>query len=248
VHAADALVDGLQALLRGERALVMQGRRAYDAGRFQDAAAAFAKALAAAPASATARANLGLALLAQQGRDSEAVDHLRVAFRQTPDDASVRSGLLRGLLRLGRDDEAITVLTGARTLDPDDEEMLVTLSILLAHRHRYVEAVAVLEEGNRRFPDRPTTATTLARLLASSPDRSVRNGRRALDLANGVYTAAASPVHGETVALALAELGRCDEASAWMGRAVAEAERQQDEAEVARLRGELPKYGNDCRR
>ena len=61
-------------------------------------------------------------------------------------------------------------------------------------------------------------------------------------LAIAVNDAEPTPVHGETIALALAELGRCDEALGWMKRAVAEAERAKDNAGAARLRREMPKY------
>jgi hypothetical protein len=44
------------------------------------------------------------------------------------------------------------------------------------------------------------------------------------------------------VALALAELGRCADAAQWMRRAVTAAEGAGEEAEAARLRGEMPKY------
>ena len=281
VRAVDLIVDELQRLVRGERALVIQGRRAFEAGQFQSAADAFRNAVNAAPASVTPRVNLGLALaqlgnaegaaeqfeaafrldsdnhvahvglgmlLARLGRDREAVDHLRTAFRQAPGDAPVSGELIRVLLRLGRKDEAIEILTEARSFLPDDEGALLNLSILLAEGERYREAVALLEDGHRRFPDRASTTTTLARLLASSPDLSLRDGRRALDLAMSVYAASPAPVHGETVALALAELGRCDEALEWMRRAVAEAERVADRTETARLRGEIPKYeGASCR-
>jgi len=134
------------------------------------------------------------------------------------------------------------VLGKSRSLNPDDEETVVSLAILLAEQNRFADAVALLDEDNRKFPDRPTTATTLARLLASSPDRAVRNGARALDLATRVYGAEPTPVHGETVALALAELGRCDEAVTWMKRAIDDAEKQNEAAEATRLRGEMPKY------
>jgi hypothetical protein len=71
---------------------------------------------------------------------------------------------------------------------------------------------------------------------------------RALDLATRVYAAAPTPVHGETIALALAELGRCDEARAWMKRAVADAEQAKDPAEGLRLKSETAKYqGVSCR-
>jgi hypothetical protein len=120
----------------------------------------------------------------------------------------------------------------------------VGVAILLAARDRFREAMAVLEDAHQRFPDRTATATTLARLLASSPDVSLRDGKRALDIATAVNDAEPAPVHAETIALALAEIGRCTEAMDWMKRAVASAERGKNAAEVARLSGEMPKYAS----
>jgi len=214
VRVADPIVDELQTLVRGERAFVMQGRRAFEAGQFQTAADAFRKAAAAAPTDATPRVNLAAAL-ARLGDANGAAEQLAIAVR----------------------------------LAPDDEATLLNLSILLSDRQRYREAVQHLEESHRRYPDRIPTATTLARLLASSPDRSIRDGRRAFDLATAVYQRDPSPVHGETVAIALAELGRCDEAADWMRRAIDDADRAKDAAEAARLRGEADTYAvRPCRR
>jgi tetratricopeptide (TPR) repeat protein len=241
INVGDPIVDDLDTLIRGERGLVAQGRRAYDAGDFKAAATAFAKAIEAEPESVTAKMNLGLAQL-QLGNANEAVQLLQQAFALSPEDPDVARELTRLLLRLRRNDEAIVVLTKARTVNPDDEETMVGLAILLAGENRFREAFVLLDDGHRRFAERSATATTLARLLASSPDRSIRDGQRALTIAMQVYDAAPMPVHGETVALALAELGRCDEALAWMKRAVAEAERVDDPAELTRLKAEVPKY------
>jgi tetratricopeptide (TPR) repeat protein len=247
IKVGDPIVDDLDSLIRGERGLVAQGRRAYDAGDFKGAATAFAKAIEAEPTSVTAKMNLGLAQL-QLGNTSGAVQLLQQAFVLSPEDPDVARELTRLLLRLRRNDEAIAVLSKARTVNPDDEETMVGLAILLAGENRFREAVALLEDGHRRFAERIATATTLARLLASSPDRSIRDGQRALTLAMQVYDAAPTPVHGETVALALAELGRCEEALNWMKRAVAEAGRGDDAVELARLKGEMPKYqAGSCR-
>jgi tetratricopeptide (TPR) repeat protein len=214
VRVADPIVDELRALVRGERAFVIHGRRAFEAGQFQAAADAFRKAAAAAPTDATPHVNLA-ATLARLGDANGAAEQLAIAVR----------------------------------LAPDDEATLLNLSILLSDRERYREAVQHLEESHRRFPDRIPTATTLARLLASSPDRSVRDGRRAFELATAVYQREPSPVHGETVAIALAELGRCDEAAEWMRRAIEDADGAADAAEAARLRGEAGKYAvRPCRR
>ena len=49
-------------------------------------------------------------------------------------------------------------------------------------------------------------------------------------------------------ALALAELGRCQEASEWMRKAIDEARRTNEIFDAVRLESELRKYsGNECR-
>jgi tetratricopeptide (TPR) repeat protein len=281
VRVSDPLLDRIRTLVRGERALVLQGREFYEAGQFSEAAEAFRRATVAAPASATAHVNLGLALvqagdrssaidafraavaaapedvaahaslgalLAETGRLSDAAEHLRAAFDRAPEAVATRTLLVRTLIRLGRTEDALTVLARAASLDPEDEGVTVDLAILLADRTRYREAIARLHDGYQRHPDRAATATTLARLLAAAPDRTVRDGRRALEIATAVHAAAPGPVHRETVALALAELGRCQEASEWMRKAIDEARRTNDVVAAVRLEAELPKYlGTGCR-
>jgi tetratricopeptide (TPR) repeat protein len=280
VRPADPLVDSLATLLRGERAHIILGRRAYEAGQFEAARAAFASAVAAAPSSVDARVGLGMALaqlgnapgaieqleaalrldadnttahttlgliLSRTGRDREAVEHLATAFRRDPAEETA-GPLIRLLLKLSRADEALDVLSRARSFSADDEGTVLGLSILLADRGRYREAIELIESAHRQFPDRVRTATTLSRLLAATPDRSLRDGQRALTLATRVYELERSPAHAESLALALAELGRCGEAAEWIKRAVVEADRDGDTATAARLRAEALRYaGSTCR-
>jgi tetratricopeptide (TPR) repeat protein len=241
VHADDPLVTTVQSLVRGERAWVMQGRRAYDAGQFDAAVNAFTKALEAAPSSVVARVNLGSALV-QLHRDVEAIPYFRDALGLSPEEPGVAEALIGALVRLGRDGEAIETFSRVKSYRPDDEGSLVGVAILLAARERYHEAIAVLDDAHQRFPDRTATATTLARLLASSPDSSLRDGKRALEIAMAVNDNEPTPAHAETIALALAELGRCGEAMDWIKRAVSSAERGKNAGEAARLSGEMPKY------
>jgi tetratricopeptide (TPR) repeat protein len=275
IRPVDPLVESLQDLLRGERALAIQGRLAYQGQQYKDAAEAFAKAVEAAPTSATARVNLGTALarlgdtgsairelraalrydpenvgahlnlgllLAGEGRYADAVDHLRRVLDQAPENVDASHVLARSLIKLERTDEAITVLRQITSGDPTDEGTLLSLSILLSERARFAEARDLLDRANRLFPDRTPTATTLARLLAASPDMSLRDGSRALALAMTVYEAHPTAVHAETVALSLAELGRCVEAASWLQKALAEARGDGDAEVVARLGKELPRY------
>jgi tetratricopeptide (TPR) repeat protein len=248
IRIGDPVVDALQELVRGERGLVMQGRRAYESGQYAEAAAAFARAVADAPGSATARFNLGLATL-QLGDTNAAISHLQAAFTLDPGDAQHGRELARLLLRSARQEEAVAVLRQVTAVDDTDEDSLVGLSVLLAGASRFGEAIALLDGSVRRYPDRLSSATTLARLLAAAPDPAMRNGRRALDLATAVYARAAGPAHAETMAMALAELGRCADALAWMRQGIADAERAGEMNETQRLLGELPRYqAASCRR
>ena len=240
IRAVDPIVDSLQGLVRSERLLVIQGRRFYDAGQFQEAADAFRRALAAAPQSVAARGNLGIALQ-QLGDDAGALAHLQAAFEQDPRDANISAALLDALVRLKREDDAIEVQKRVAA-GSVEERATVDLALLLARRERYGEAVALLEEAHAKFPDRTSTASMLARLLSSSPDLSLRNGQRALEIAMAIYETSTTPADAETIALALAELGRCDQAMDWMQRAVADAERAGNAPEAMRLTGELPLY------
>ena len=181
------------------------------------------------------------------GTTSEAARACLDALDRDPGDVSTARQLARALVRLGRVDEAISTLNRLAS-DNDDEDALLGLAILLSDRQRYREALTLLDDANRRAPGRPATATTLARLLASVPDRSLRDGRRARELAIAIHASDPAPVHAETVAMALAELERCDEAQTWMTRAVSSAEAAGDQGEVSRLKAAAPKYeGTTCR-
>jgi tetratricopeptide (TPR) repeat protein len=247
ITVGDPIVDALQPLVRGERGLIARGKHALEAGRYQEAADAFRSALVTAPGSVPARINLALTLV-RQGRDADAVEHLRIVYAAVPDDRDARRELIAALLRLRRPAEAIDLLNAIATANPDDEDMAVSLSLVLAGESHYREAVSVLADAHRRNPDRPTTMTTLARLLSSSPDRAVRDGTKALELAMAVWALDNAAVPAETMALALAELERCGEALEWMRRAVGIAEKSGDPGEHARLRGEIARFeGASCR-
>jgi hypothetical protein len=87
----------------------------------------------------------------------------------------------------------------------------------------------------------------LAYLLAASPQLEVRDGGRALELAQRVYNATSAAEHGALVALALAELGRCSEASEWQRRMIVAAEG--NTGLLVKLKAGLKSYENvqSCR-
>ena len=248
IRVADPLSDDLQSLVRGERLLVIHGRRLYDAGQFDGAADVFRRALAASPGSVAAHANLGVTL-SQLGQLDEAIPHLQRAFDETPDDTTTRSVLVRALLRRARYDEAIAVLRHVVAIDPGRRNPSSAWRWCCRIGRGSATPLPCWTRRNADRRGRPATGTTLARLLASAPDRAVRDGRRALDLAMRVYDSRGLAVDAETVALALAESGRCADAREWMQRAVSLAETGGDVEELARLKTESTAYRSDtCRR
>ncbi len=103
IRAEDPLVDQLGELRRRERVHLLEGRLAFGAGRFREAARAFAKAVKADPKSARARVNLGTAL-ARAGDTVAAMEHYRAALRLEPQHTTVHFNL--GMLTAREGDHA----------------------------------------------------------------------------------------------------------------------------------------------
>ena len=123
-----------------------------------------------------------------------------------------------------------------------DPTRLRILALLLREELSVAELPDILDMAQSRI------SSSLALLRSAELVSDRRDGKRALDIATAVNDAEPIPVHAETIALALAELGRCSEAMEWMKRAIASAERGKNVTEAARLNKELGKYqGVSCR-
>jgi hypothetical protein len=97
-------------------------------------------------------------------------------------------------------------------------------------------------KAHAQFPQKGPTTVTLAYLLAAVPQVELRDGRRALELAQRAYEATGAVGHGALVAMALAELGRCDEAADWQRRMMTKAAGEAKPELVTRLKAELDRY------
>lgn len=175
-----------------------------------------------APDNPTARFNLG-SLLAAEGPSPEAAEQLAAAVKLRPGDAEARRLLARTLRDGGKLQEALEQYNQAVRTEPSDDTARLGEAEALVRLERYAEARDRLEEGLRALPSSERLSRGLARLLAACPDRAVRDGHRALALAEALRLANPTPEHAALQALALAELGRCAEAAAWQRTALAEA-------------------------
>src|SRR4030095_10987341 len=84
-------------------------------------------------------------------------------------------------------------------------------------------ARARLQQASQAFPNQPGFPHALARVLAAAPDDRVRGGTRALAIATDLLKTQKTPGLAETMAMALAEVGRFDEAVKWQQDAIAAA-------------------------
>jgi tetratricopeptide (TPR) repeat protein len=217
--AAEEFRKALAARPESVEARVNLGSALVQTGDLDSATLQFREALRLDPNNATAHFNLGL-LLSGKGPTPEALEHLRAAVDRWPRDAEARRTLARLLRDAGRLEEALAEYGKAVELDPAEETARLGEADTLARLGRYGQARQRLEEALRSLPGSGRLSHGLARLLAASPDPSVRDGARALELGLAVWKALPLAAHAETVALAQAELGRCAEAAEWQRRAI----------------------------
>lgn len=155
-------------------------------------------------------------MLAAGGDAAGALPHLQRAVALQPDLAEAHVNLAVVLVTLGRSDDARQAYVAALEADPTLAEAHLGLSTLLADDGRFGDALREAEFAVRHGPDKPQAATQLAWLLATNPDPSVRDGARAVTVAEraAILTDRREPRVLDVLAAALAEAGRYDDAVA----------------------------------
>ena len=184
------------------------------------------------PANVTAHFNLG-SLLLVEAPPGEARPHLEAAVAARPEDAEARR-LLAQALRGRRPSRRRRWSTYAAPWSWRRE----TRPPGWGRPRRWCAWAATgrprrrLEEDLRQIPTSGLLSHALARLLAACPDR-VGARRRPRPRARPSRLAGPPPGgHAETVALALAELGRCEEAAHWQKTAIDAIQKQGQEGRV----------------
>jgi len=176
------------------------------------------------------------------GRFEEAFHRFSAAVRYEPSYVEARLRLARLLRRLRRLDEARAEYVQAITTDPRLPEAHFGYAMALVGLRRFQEARDRLAEGVTLFPNQPMFPHALARVLAAAPDERVRDGQRAIMLVQELPAELRSFYLGETMAMALAELGRYEEAAAWQRDAMLVAEQEGREDLAPRLAVNLRLY------
>jgi tetratricopeptide (TPR) repeat protein len=128
---------------------------------------------------------------------------------------------------------------------PESEPAQLGLASALLLGGRLVEAGQRLDQAVGALPQSPALRHLLARFLAAAPERRLRDGDRALELAERLFTERRDAPRAETLAMALAETGRFGEAVRLQRGLVDAARRAGAERSAARLEADLERYSRN---
>ena len=208
-------------------------RLAVAQARYGDLAAArvnYVKALALNPEPAEAAQvhhHLGI-IKSQEGAIEEAITEFRAAVELDPALTAAGLDLAIALGNQALYEDAVAAYR--QVLDRDATIVAAWLGMATALNlgGDAGGAVEILEDSWEQNPSSVELLHALARILASADDPAVRDGDRAVDLANRTFRAGTTVERIETLAMALAEAGRFPEAvknqkaaisrAGWQGR------------------------------
>ncbi len=204
-------------------------------GKTAEAIPCFAESIRLDPDLAAPYFGMGAALLAQ-GKPGEAIPYFELAIQLDPSVAAPHLGLGRAWAMQGKFTKAVPPLQEALRLQPGDPAIRDTLQRVLAAQKKqnldtadaaYRTGLKMQMEGNfsgaiRQYeqtlqndPDYYEARNNLAWLLATCPEARLRDGKRAVELAERVArkTGRENAVVLDTLAAAYAEAGRYPEAT-----------------------------------
>ena len=219
------------------------GNALLQQARIDEAIACYQKALKIKPNHAKAHNNLGSAFR-QQGRMEDAIAQFQKALEINPDDADVHNSLGAVLAQQGRMEEAIAHFQKTLEIKSDYTDARFNLGNAFLQQGHVDEAIAQYQKTLEIKPDYIGALNNLAWVLATSQRAALRNGTKAVELAERANRVAGgkNPVILATLAAAYAEAGRFPEAIETVQRALHLAETQSNTAVAGALQSQLKLY------
>lgn len=182
--------------------------------------------------------------LARRGLLSEAVGHYKKAVELRPDYGDPYLNLGSVLFQEGRVGDAIVQWHKALATQPNDAGFHTALGNAFLKGELQKDAIAEYEHAARISTQDPVARNNLAWLLATSPDASIRDGNRAMELAKQAVrlSGGRDPNYLRTLAAAFAESGRFAQAQETARQALQTAGRQSNYTLANELRDEIALY------
>jgi tetratricopeptide (TPR) repeat protein len=210
---------------------------------WRDSETLFRHALAVTTNNDVAENNLGIVFL-QQGKLDEAISLLQTAVALRPDNSPAHENLAKALLQKGQVADALVHYRKLLELQPDNIEVHNIVGTVLTQQGQIKEGVEEWQKVLMIQPDNGNAMSNLAWVFATSPDESLRNGTKAVQLAEEAMRISAGriPIISRTLAAAYAETGRFSEAIQTAQRGIEVANSQGNSGLATELQGNVVLY------
>jgi tetratricopeptide (TPR) repeat protein len=219
------------------------GRALLKKGQAAEAISHYQKAVEIEPENIETQNNLGNALL-KEGRVKEAIVHFEACLKFRPDDADEENNLGSALLQNGQGDAAIAHFEKALKIKPEHVDAHFNLGNAFSQVGSVSNALFHFEKVLELQSDHVPAQNNLAFILAASSQPSMRNGGKAVKLAERAnhLTGGEDPIILHTLAAGYAEAGRFNDALTSARKAVELARASGQQSLVDQLNIELKLY------
>jgi len=187
--------------------------------------------------------NLGIVFLGQ-GKLDEAISLLQTAANLRPNNSPAHENLAKALLQKGRVTDALIHYRKLAELQPDNIEVHNIVGTVLVQQGRVGEGVEEWQKVLAIQPDNGNALSNLAWVFATSPEQPLRDGPKAVELAEQAVRLSGGkiPILLRTLAAAYAESGRFSEAIETAQKGIALANRQGNAGLASELQGNVALY------
>lgn len=177
-------------------------------------------------------------------RFKDALKQHEAALALQPKSAGTLNNLANALAEQGRVEEAISRINEAIEIEPDFSYSYIQLSSLHRKSGNKREAMDVLERGHQRLPENHFIATRLSWLLSTCSEKELRNGKRALQIAEQSCNEAGESNAEclDVLAAAYAETGDFQKAILVATKAITTAQKEKKMEFARQIQNHLYKY------
>ena len=224
--------------------IVVLSWRAWVQTRYwRDSETLFKHALAVTTNNDVAENNLGIVYL-RQGNLDEAISLLQAAVDLRPDNSPAHENLAKALLQKGHVTDALIHYRKLLELQPNNIEVHNIVGTVLIQQGRIREGVEEWQKVLEIQPDNGNALSNVAWVLATSPDDSLRDGAKAVQLAEQAMRISGRriPVLFRTLAAAYAEGGQFSEAIQTAQQGIELANTQGNSELATELSGNIALY------
>ena len=222
-------------------ALANLGISLANLGQTEEARARLEESLRLDDSDALAHFSLGV-VYDRQGHDEQAIASYARALEKDPGNQQALVYMADAVMRSGAAAKAADLYRRALAQSPGSSRITMSLALALVKAGRPDEARKVLETELAARPGTPEVVNALARLLATGSARGPGDGARALKMAQPLFESTRSLAVGQTYAMALARVGRFDEAVRLQQETIIGYQRSGSPVDTAFLQRNLDAY------